>query len=109
MINLTEKAIAAIKRFQGLEPANAQSILRIRVVPGGCSGMNYQLDFDNQQPAVGDKVFEKDGVKVVVDPRSFIYLSGIEIDYKDGLSGSGFIFNNPNAKETCKCGESFSN
>jgi len=73
---------------------------------GGCSGLTYQLDFDNEsQP--GDMVFGDDNLKVVCDMKSFLYLCGTELDYSDGLNGKGFNFINPNASRTCGCGESF--
>ncbi len=108
MIQMTDKAVAEIKRIQEKDSTAVGSILRVMVVGGGCSGMSYKLGFDNQPVAVSDKVFEKDGVKVVVDAKSFLYLSGTELDFTDGLNGTGFVFNNPNAKRTCGCGSSFS-
>lgn len=108
MIRLSEKAIKAVKRFQTEDPSATDAMLRIRVIAGGCSGMSYQLDFDKQPSGPGDKVFEHDGVKVITDAKSFLYLRGMEIDFKDGLNGTGFIFKNPNAKNACNCGESFS-
>jgi iron-sulfur cluster assembly protein len=81
--------------------------LRVGVVGGGCSGLSYKLDFDNQmQPA--DQVFEDKGIKIVTDLKSFLYLVNTELEYTDGLNGKGFHFNNPNASRTCSCGESFS-
>lgn len=74
---------------------------------GGCSGMNYVLGFDNQL-SEDDQVFEQDGIKLVCDMKSYLYLNGTEIDYEDGLNGSGFVFKNPNAKRSCGCGQSFS-
>ena len=80
--------------------------LRIGVRAGGCSGMSYMLGFDTAHS--DDQIEEHDGVKVLVDPQSAAYLSGIEIDYVDGLQGKGFTFKNPNAQRSCGCGESFS-
>src|SRR4051812_32198999 len=97
-IQVTDKAVAEIKRIQQKETAANQSMLRVMVVGGGCSGMSYKLGFENQAPAAVDKVFEKDGIKIVVDPKSFLYLAGTELDFSDGLNGTGFVFNNPNAK-----------
>ncbi len=74
---------------------------------GGCSGLRYQLTFDNQETE-NDKAFEDNGVKVVVDKKSFLYLVGTTLDFSGGLNGKGFIFSNPNAERTCGCGESFS-
>lgn len=80
--------------------------LRVSVAGGGCSGLSYKLDFDNQEKA-NDHFFEDKGVRIALDMKSFLYLSGTELDFSDGLNGKGFIFNNPNATRTCGCGESF--
>src|SRR3954467_9092534 len=101
MIEVTEKAVNEIKKIQGADPTATGAMLRVMVVGGGCSGMSYKLGFENQAPGTSDKIFEKDGVKVVCDAKSFLYLSGIELDFSDGLNGTGFVFNNPNAKRTC--------
>ncbi|HTL11997.1 MAG TPA: iron-sulfur cluster assembly accessory protein [Bdellovibrionota bacterium] len=108
MINLSDSAVNEIKRIQSTDSAPSGSVLRIRVVGGGCSGMSYKLDFDQAPPTESDKIFEKDGVKVVVDAKSYLFLQGTELDYSGGLNGKGFTFNNPNAKRTCGCGTSFS-
>lgn len=108
MISITDKAVNEIKRISTSDPTAEGSYLRVMVVGGGCSGMSYKLGFDKQPTAASDKVFEKDGVKVVVDPKSFLFLSGTTLDFSDGLNGTGFTFNNPNAKRTCGCGSSFS-
>ena len=81
--------------------------LRVSVVGGGCSGLSYKMDFDNQSKPT-DQVFEDKGIRIVVDKKSFLYLVGTELDYTGGLNGKGFVFNNPNASRTCGCGESFS-
>lgn len=80
--------------------------VRVSVVGGGCSGLSYKLDFDNEQKPM-DQVFEDNGVKVVTDLKSFLYLVNTELDFSDGLNGKGFYFNNPNASRSCGCGESF--
>jgi len=80
--------------------------VRVGVVGGGCSGLSYKLDFDNQQ-LPSDQVFENNGMKVVTDLKSFLYLVNTVLEYSDGLNGKGFHFNNPNASRTCACGESF--
>jgi iron-sulfur cluster assembly protein len=80
--------------------------LRVSVVGGGCSGLSYKLDFDNEQKPM-DQVFEDNGVKVVTDLKSFLYLVNTELNFSDGLNGKGFYFSNPNASRTCGCGESF--
>lgn len=81
--------------------------LRVSVVGGGCSGLSYKLDFDNEQKPM-DQVFEDNGIKVVTDLKSFLYLVNTTLDFSDGLNGKGFYFSNPNASRTCGCGESFS-
>jgi iron-sulfur cluster assembly accessory protein len=105
MITVTPQAAVKIKDIKAAQASAEESALRVRVVGGGCSGFQYQLVFDTAQP--GDQVFEADGVKVVVDPKSFLYLNGTEIDYVDGLTGAGFTMKNPNAKGGCGCGQSF--
>jgi iron-sulfur cluster assembly protein len=80
--------------------------LRVSVVGGGCSGLSYKLDFDNEQKHM-DQSFEDNGVKVVTDLKSFLYLVNTTLDFSDGLNGKGFYFSNPNASRTCGCGESF--
>ena len=81
--------------------------LRVGVVGGGCSGLSYKLDFDNEQKPM-DQVFENNGLKIVTDLKSLLYLVNTTLDFSDGLKGKGFYFNNPNASRTCGCGESFS-
>jgi iron-sulfur cluster assembly protein len=80
--------------------------LRVSVVGGGCSGLSYKLDFDNQSKPT-DQVFEDNGVKVVTDLKSLLYLFNTTLEFSEGLNGKGFYFNNPNASRTCACGESF--
>lgn len=80
--------------------------LRVSVVGGGCSGLSYKMDFDNQ-PKPTDQVFENNGVKVVTDFKSLLYLVNTTLEFSEGLNGKGFYFNNPNASRTCACGESF--
>ena len=105
MITVTPTAAEKIKSIQNAQAAPADSGLRVRVVGGGCSGFQYQLTFD--APQTGDQIFDAEGVRVVVDPKSFLYLTGTEIDYVDGLTGAGFTLRNPNAKGGCGCGQSF--
>lgn len=83
------------------------AFIRVGVKGGGCSGLMYELDFDNKL-LDDDKVFEDNGVKIVVDKKSYLYLVGTELDFSGGLNGKGFVFINPNANRTCGCGESFS-
>ncbi len=90
---------------EGQKPEDA--FIRVGVEGGGCSGLTYKLEFDNQMKP-DDKIFEDRGMKIVCDKKSFLYLIGTELDFTDGLNGKGFQFNNPNASRTCGCGESFS-
>jgi len=80
--------------------------LRVGVVGGGCSGLSYKLDFDNETKPM-DQVFEDNGLKIITDLKSFLYLVNTTLDFSDGLNGKGFYFSNPNASRTCGCGESF--
>ena len=105
MITVTESAKnQATKLMQ--EEGLPNSFIRVGVKGGGCSGLSYELSFDNQL-LEGDQEFEDKGVKIVCDKKSFLYLFGTELDYSGGLNGKGFTFNNPNATRTCGCGESF--
>lgn len=106
MITLTSSAVSQIKRFQNEERAITGG-LRISVVGGGCSGMSYKLDFQ-KEPNADDKIFEQNGVRVFIDPKSFLFIKGLELDYSGGLNGTGFQFRNPNASKSCGCGSSFS-
>ena len=101
--NAKEHAINLIRE----ENRPADSFIRVGVEGGGCSGLSYKLEFDNQLKD-GDQMFEDKGIKIVVDKKSFLYLVGTELEYTGGLNGKGFVFNNPNANRTCGCGESFS-
>lgn len=108
MITVSQNAVNEIKRLKTSDPSSQDSHIRVMVVGGGCSGMSYKLGFESTPPTESDKVFEQDGVKVVVDQKSYLYLSGTELDFSGGLNGTGFTFQNPNAKRTCGCGSSFS-
>ena len=99
-----EKVIQLMKDA-GVE-GDASYFLRVGVVGGGCSGLSYKLDFDNEVKPM-DQAFEDKGIKIVTDLKSFLYLVNTELDFSDGLNGKGFYFNNPNAARTCGCGESF--
>ncbi|PWG05846.1 HesB/IscA family protein [Polaribacter aquimarinus] len=81
--------------------------VRVGVKSGGCSGLSYDLTFDNKK-SEDDKIFEENNVRLIVDKKSFLYLVGTTLEYSGGLNGKGFVFNNPNANRTCGCGESFS-
>lgn len=106
MITVSEKAKKHIASLMLEQQYDDNYFLRVGVDSGGCSGLSYKLDFDNVVKP-GDEVFEDNGVKVVTDKRSVLYLFGTELDFSDGLNGKGFAFNNPNASRTCSCGESF--
>ncbi len=103
---LTAKAIEMVKDAMTRENLQGYGI-RVGVVGGGCSGFQYSMDFESASRD-GDLAFEQDGVKLFVDPMSSMYLQGVTIDYVVGLQGAGFKFNNPNARNTCGCGQSFS-
>jgi iron-sulfur cluster assembly protein len=99
---LTDRALTKLKTLQ-----EGDKGLRVSVVGGGCSGLSYKLSWEDA-PSENDKVTTVDGLVIVVDPKSFLFIQGIELDYTDGLDGQGFTFNNPNAKRSCGCGSSFS-
>ncbi|MCF8284734.1 MAG: iron-sulfur cluster assembly accessory protein [Sphingobacteriales bacterium] len=107
MITITDKAKLKITDLRQNANLDDSYFLRVAVAGGGCSGLSYKLDFDNEI-RTGDQEFEDKGEKVVLDMKSFLYLAGTELDFSDGLNGKGFNFINPNASRTCGCGESFS-
>jgi iron-sulfur cluster assembly accessory protein len=104
MITITESAASKIKEL--MPQGDADYGLRMRVVGGGCSGLQYQMGLE-EEPGSTDKVFTSNGIKVFVDMKSALYLAGAEVDYLNGLMESGFKITNPNAKTTCGCGQSF--
>ncbi len=104
---LTETAVSEVKKFMEAESPGEQGGLRVRVVPGGCSGFQYSMNIE-EAPADTDEVIEKGGIKVFVDMFSAQYLDSVEIDYVSNVMGSGFTFNNPNSTGGCGCGTSFS-
>lgn len=106
MINVTPKAVQKIKE-QFAKHGVTEGGLRLGVQGGGCSGLSYLFKLEVQQRAK-DSVYEFDGVKVFVDPKSLLYLDGMTLDYRESLIRSGFVFDNPNAKKSCGCGTSFS-
>jgi iron-sulfur cluster assembly accessory protein len=107
MIQLSPVAVSKVKEILGQQqPAPAG--LRVAVVGGGCSGFSYHMAFENAVNEASDNVYEFDGLKVMVDQMSEMYLEGVSIDYIETIEGSGFKFNNPNVKSTCGCGSSFS-
>ena len=106
MINVTDNAKnQALKLMQ--EEGKDGYFIRVGVKGGGCSGLMYQLEMDNQE-LEDDRYFEDNGIRVVVDKKSYLYLIGTTLDFSGGLNGKGFVFKNPNADRTCGCGESFS-
>lgn len=107
MITVTDNARKKLENLRAEANHSSDHFVRVGVAGGGCSGLTYELDFDNQLKD-DDKIFEDNGVKIVCDKKSFLYLVGTELQYSDGLNGKGFVFNNPNATRTCGCGESFS-
>jgi iron-sulfur cluster assembly protein len=107
MIKVAESAKQQVAHLLQSENHPEGAFVRVGVEGGGCSGLMYQLTFDYEMKE-GDQVFEDNGVKVVVDRKSFLYLVGTELEYTGGLNGKGFVFKNPNASRTCGCGESFS-
>jgi iron-sulfur cluster assembly protein len=108
-INLSETAAGEIKKIitDQAMPADKTS-LRVGVRGGGCSGFSYSLDLVEDEPGESDEVLESHGVKILCDMKSYLYLNGVEIDFKDEVMGRGFVFKNPNATSTCGCGSSFS-
>ena len=98
-----KERIAEIIKTKNLEDSY---FVRVSVTSGGCSGLSYKMDFDNENKP-NDQIFYDNGVRVVTDLKSFLYLVNTELDFSDGLNGKGFYFSNPNASRTCGCGESF--
>jgi iron-sulfur cluster assembly accessory protein len=105
LVRITPVAAAKVNEIRDAEGIETTMALRLRVVGGGCAGFSYDLYFD--EPVEVDRQVDIEGVKVVVDEMSLMYLVGTEIDYVEGLQGAGFKFNNPNVKTTCGCGSSF--
>lgn len=107
IITVSEKARVRLQELLVEQKLDMETyFLRVGVKGGGCSGLSYELGFDNI-PQEGDNIVEDNGVKIAVDKKSFLYLFGTELDFSDGLNGKGFQFINPNASRTCGCGESF--
>ncbi|GAA4462565.1 iron-sulfur cluster assembly accessory protein [Nemorincola caseinilytica] len=106
MIYVSDRAKEKVMKLRQEAALGDDYFLRVSVVGGGCSGLSYKLDFDNEtQPK--DQVFEDQGVRVVTDLKSFLYLCDTTLDFSDGLNGKGFHFSNPNASRSCGCGDSF--
>lgn len=108
MIKVSETAKDKVIMMMAEEGFNANNdYVRVGVKSGGCSGLSYELKFDDKKEET-DKVFEDNDIRIIVDKKSFLYLVGTTLEYSGGLNGKGFVFNNPNAQRTCGCGESFS-
>lgn len=108
MIQVSETAKKRVVNLMTEEGYDAaKDYVRVGVKSGGCSGLSYELKFDDKIDE-SDKVFEDNNVRILVDKKSFLYLVGTTLEYSGGLNGKGFVFNNPNAQRTCGCGESFS-
>ena len=107
MFEITDIAKNKLLSLMSEEGFNDKSFVRIGVETGGCSGLSYKLNFDKNIND-NDKLIENNGVKVIIDKKSFLYLIGTTLNYFGGLNGKGFVFENPNANRTCGCGESFS-
>ena len=106
MINISNTAKNRLLYLLDKESSNNQFV-RVGVESGGCSGLSYKLDFDNTKKD-DDELIEDNGIKLLVNKKSYLYLVGTTLEFSDGLNGKGFVFNNPNANRTCGCGESFS-
>lgn len=106
MITISDNAKKYIHQLMVKEGQSTDSFVRVGVKGGGCSGLAYEMKFD-QETRENDQIFEDKGVKLVVEMKSLLYLYGTELDYSGGLNGKGLFFNNPNASRTCACGESF--
>lgn len=106
LVKITDKAKAEIRTIFERDEKDGEVGLRLGVIGGGCSGLSYQMEFSDRRP--DDSVIDCGGFMVLLDPKSTIYLKGITLDFQDGLQGKGFVFGNPNATNTCGCGESFS-
>jgi iron-sulfur cluster assembly protein len=106
MINISNTAKNRLLFLLDKESSNNQFV-RVGVESGGCSGLSYKLDFDNAKKD-DDELIEDNGIKLLVNKKSYLYLVGTTLEFSDGLNGKGFVFNNPNANRTCGCGESFS-
>lgn len=106
LVTLSARAQREIREIFARERPTEGAGLRLGVIGGGCSGLSYEMEFS--QPRPGDNVIDFEGFQVLLDPKSAIYLKGVTLDFEDGLRGKGFVFSNPNATNTCGCGESFS-
>lgn len=107
MLFVADSAKEKIAELKSNDKIEGDFFVRVSVTSGGCSGLSYKLDFDNES-LENDQIFEDNGVKVVTDLKSFLYLCNTTLEFSGGLNGKGFYFDNPNASRTCGCGESFS-
>jgi iron-sulfur cluster assembly protein len=107
MVFVADSAKERIAQLMAKDGIPMDHFLRVSVVSGGCSGLSYKIEFDHIQKP-DDQIFEDNGVKIVTDLKSFLYLFNTTLEFSSGLEGKGFYFNNPNASRTCACGESFS-
>jgi len=106
MLFVADSAKSKVVELMSGENLSEDYFVRVSVTSGGCSGLSYKMDFDNEEQP-NDQVFEDNGVKVVTDLKSFLYLCNTTLEFSGGLNGKGFYFNNPNAARECGCGESF--
>lgn len=106
MLFVSDEAKEKVQQIKEQEQLSAEYFVRVSVTSGGCSGLTYKMDFDNEEQPE-DQVFEDNGVKIVTDLKSFLYLFDTKLEFSGGLNGKGFHFSNPNASRTCGCGESF--
>jgi iron-sulfur cluster assembly accessory protein len=105
MINVTDNAVRQLRALLEAQDEKNRKGLRVQIAKGGCSGLQYEMSLDNEK--LGDSIVEKDGVQFLIDSQSADYLRGATLDYHDGLTGTGFCIQNPNATRTCGCGTSF--
>lgn len=107
MIQISEKAADHIHYLREKDNIPKERSLRISIKEGGCSGFSYKMDFEDKKVQDSDKEFKSQGIPIVIEKKSLLYIMGMTLDYEGGLNGKGFIFSNPNAKDTCGCGVSF--
>lgn len=107
MLFVADSAKSQVTRIRETQDFTEDYFIRVSVTSGGCSGLSYKMDFDNELQE-SDQVFDDNGVRIVTDLKSFLYLCNTTLEFSGGLNGKGFVFNNPNAGRTCGCGESFS-
>lgn len=106
MLFVDDSAKTQVNRIKDTQGLGEDYFIRVSVTSGGCSGLSYQMDFDNELQE-NDQVFDDNGVRIVTDLKSFLYLCNTTLEFSGGLNGKGFVFNNPNASRSCGCGESF--